>query len=161
MPYIAIKAYPKDDAVKRRIVERINQIFQEEWGCPPQAISISLEEVAPDAWDELVRKREIEPNQSKMLILDGQRKYQTEEQTMEKQSKALRMTDEWDKIFPKSAQVEHCKTNFENRFGIPLAADVYRPKGATGSLAAIAAGARRLVIPSAGRTVELSGRNVY
>ena len=33
MPYIAIKGCPKDDATKREIVERINQIFPELWGC--------------------------------------------------------------------------------------------------------------------------------
>lgn len=35
MPYIVIKAYPKDDATKKRAVDKINQVFLEEWGCPP------------------------------------------------------------------------------------------------------------------------------
>ena len=51
---------------------------------------------------------------------------------------ALPLTQEWDKIFPKSGKVDHCKATFRNRFGITLAADVYKPKGATGKLAAIA-----------------------
>ena len=50
----------------------------------------------------------------------------------------LPLTQEWDKVFSKSEKVEHCKATFKNRFGITLAADVYKPKGATGSLAAIA-----------------------
>ena len=50
----------------------------------------------------------------------------------------LKLTQEWDKTFPKSEKVEHCKATFKNRFGITLAADVYRPKGAAGRLAAIA-----------------------
>ena len=44
----------------------------------------------------------------------------------------LPLTREWDKIFPKSDKVEHCKATFRNRFGITLAADVYKPKEANG-----------------------------
>ena len=45
---------------------------------------------------------------------------------------ALPLTTEWDKIFPKSGKVEHCKATFRNRFGITLAADVYKPKVGNG-----------------------------
>ena len=45
---------------------------------------------------------------------------------------ALPLTQEWDKIFPKSDKVEHCKATFRNRFGITLAADVYKPKAGNG-----------------------------
>ena len=41
---------------------------------------------------------------------------------------ALPLTREWDKIFPKSGKVEHSKATFRNRFGITLAADVYKPR---------------------------------
>jgi hypothetical protein len=51
---------------------------------------------------------------------------------------ALELTTEWDKTFPKSDKVEHSKATFRNRFGIELAADVYKPKDAVGKLAAIA-----------------------
>lgn len=30
MPYIAIKAYPKDEETKKRVVEKINQVFLED-----------------------------------------------------------------------------------------------------------------------------------
>ena len=50
----------------------------------------------------------------------------------------IELTQEWDKIFPLSDQVEHSKVTFPNRFGITLAADVYKPKNTTGRLAAIA-----------------------
>ena len=51
---------------------------------------------------------------------------------------AVELMQDWDKTFPKSDKVEHAKATFRNRFGITLAADVYKPKGATGRLAAIA-----------------------
>ena len=50
----------------------------------------------------------------------------------------LKLTQEWDKTFPKSEKVEHCKVSFVNRYGITLAADLYVPKNAEGRLPAIA-----------------------
>ena len=50
----------------------------------------------------------------------------------------LNLTQQWDKTFPKSDRVDHCKVTFANHFGITLAADMYVPKGATGKLPAIA-----------------------
>ena len=52
----------------------------------------------------------------------------------------LQLTAEWDKTFPKSDAVYHEKVTFHNRYGITLAADLYRPRGAAANaqLAAIA-----------------------
>ena len=49
----------------------------------------------------------------------------------------LELTREWDKVFPHSDEVDHEKVTFHNRYGITLAADLYRPKGVRGPLAAI------------------------
>ena len=50
----------------------------------------------------------------------------------------LNLTQEWDKVFPKSDKVDHKKVTFHNRYGITLAADIYMPRGAEGKLPAIA-----------------------
>ena len=50
----------------------------------------------------------------------------------------LNLAQEWDKVFPKSDQVDHQKVTFHNRYGITLAADLYTPKSAEGKLPAIA-----------------------
>ena len=50
----------------------------------------------------------------------------------------LKLTQEWDKAFPKSDKVDHSKVTFINRYGITLAADLYLPKNAEGKLPAIA-----------------------
>ena len=50
----------------------------------------------------------------------------------------LNLTQEWDKVFPKSDKVDHSKVTFVNRYGITLAADVYKPKDGKGKLPAIA-----------------------
>lgn len=50
----------------------------------------------------------------------------------------LVLTDEWDKVFPQSDEVNHRKVTFVNHFGITLAADLYEPKEYDGKLPAIA-----------------------
>ena len=50
----------------------------------------------------------------------------------------LTLTQEWGKTFPQSDKVEHSKVTFHNRYGITLAADIYKPKDAEDRLAAIA-----------------------
>ncbi len=51
---------------------------------------------------------------------------------------ALRLTDEWDKVFPLSDKVNHRKVVFHNHFGLTLAADLYTPKGVVGNMPALA-----------------------
>ena len=50
----------------------------------------------------------------------------------------LKLVSEWDKTFPKSEKVDHEKVTFVNRYGITLAADLYKPKNAFGKYPAIA-----------------------
>ena len=50
----------------------------------------------------------------------------------------LNLTQEWDKVFPKSDKVTHRKVSFRNRYGITLAADLYMPLNVNGKLPAIA-----------------------
>ena len=50
----------------------------------------------------------------------------------------LKLTEEWDKVFPKNDKVSHRKVTFKNRFGITLVADLYAPKDANEKLAALA-----------------------
>ena len=75
MPYIRIKAYPKDEATKQKVVDAIKKAFVDNWGCKPEAISISIEEIKPEDWVETVEKKEIEPNKDKMMVLNGKKMY--------------------------------------------------------------------------------------
>ncbi len=50
----------------------------------------------------------------------------------------LKLTEDWDKTFPRSDKVEHSKVCFVNRYGITLAADMYVPRNAEEKLPAIA-----------------------
>lgn len=54
---------------------------------------------------------------------------------------AMTLTQEWDKIFPRSDKVDHRKVTFTNRYGVTLAADLYMPKDRRGGrLPALAVG---------------------
>lgn len=53
-------------------------------------------------------------------------------------SQQIKLSQEWDKIFPKSDKVEHRKVTFKNRYGITLVGDLYIPKHLNGKLPAIA-----------------------
>jgi fermentation-respiration switch protein FrsA (DUF1100 family) len=50
------------------------------------------------------------------------------------QTERLELTQDWDKTFPRDERVDHEKVTFVNRYGITLAADLYRPRreGASG-----------------------------
>ena len=50
----------------------------------------------------------------------------------------LKITEEWDKVFPKSEKVNHRKVTFKNHFGLTLVADMYEPKEYEGKLPALA-----------------------
>ncbi|BAQ24458.1 membrane protein [Streptococcus troglodytae] len=53
-------------------------------------------------------------------------------------TETINFTKEWDKTFTLSDQVNHEKVTFTNHFGMTLVADLYKPKGVTGNLAALA-----------------------
>ncbi len=75
MPYIHVQSYPKDEETVKEVTERINQIFLELWGCPQDAITIRMEQMPPEEWDEKVLKGVIEPNKDKMMICGGKKQY--------------------------------------------------------------------------------------
>ena len=50
----------------------------------------------------------------------------------------LKLVSEWDKTFPQSEKVDHKKVTFVNRYGITLAADLYKPKNVSGKYPALA-----------------------
>ena len=61
-----------------------------------------------------------------VLVACSQKNNQTKEDNMKK----LELTQEWDKVFPKSDKVDHRKVTFETQYGLTLAADLYTPLNA-------------------------------
>lgn len=70
-------------------------------------------------------------------LLAGCTNSTTNQKTSDNMEK-LNLTQEWDKKFPQSDNVNHRKVIFKNRYGITLVADLYEPKDTKGKLAAIA-----------------------
>ena len=72
------------------------------------------------------------------LTANSQIMYNPNNNTSLAQIESLELTQEWDKVFPQSDNVDHSKVTFVNRYGITLAADMYKPKNVSGELMAIA-----------------------
>ena len=72
MPYIEIRAYPKDEKIKKSVAQKIENIFLEEWGCKKEAISVSFEEVDPANWVNDVENGVMTKNADKMYIKNGE-----------------------------------------------------------------------------------------
>lgn len=75
MPYIAVKAFPRPEGMKEKIAEKLNEALMEVTGCPQHAVSISIEYVTPEEWDEKVTIPEMNPRDADMLILHGEKRY--------------------------------------------------------------------------------------
>jgi phenylpyruvate tautomerase PptA (4-oxalocrotonate tautomerase family) len=75
MPYIAVKAFPRPEGMKEKIAEKLNEALMEVTGCPQEAVSISVEYVTPEEWDEKVKVPEMDPRDEDMLILHGVKRY--------------------------------------------------------------------------------------
>ncbi len=75
MPYISIKAYPSDDDTKRKTAEEILRVIQKTMGARPDWVTISIEDIEPDDWEEKVVKAEILPKMDSVLILNGEKTY--------------------------------------------------------------------------------------
>ena len=71
MPYIEIKAYPKDEEIKKDVANDILEVFAKKWGCKKEAITISFTEVDPANWNTDVEENIINKNNDKMYVLHG------------------------------------------------------------------------------------------
>lgn len=69
MPHIIIKVYPgKDKATKEAICKPVGRALSEAMGLPLEHISVSIEEVEPDAWDAQIRKGELVKRAADIVI---------------------------------------------------------------------------------------------
>ena len=75
MPYISIKAYPKDDETKQKTAEAVLAVIQKTMGAEPEWVTVSVEDIGPDDWEEKVVKAEILPKMDNVLILNGKKQY--------------------------------------------------------------------------------------
>jgi 4-oxalocrotonate tautomerase len=64
MPHVIVKLYPgRPEELKQALATKINQAVLDTLNIPEEIISVAIEEVAKDAWDEQVQKVDIIPKQ--------------------------------------------------------------------------------------------------
>ena len=58
MPHIAVMMYPgRDEATKEAVAKNLQAELMKTLNAPASAISVSVEDVAPDAWADTVAKK--------------------------------------------------------------------------------------------------------
>lgn len=72
VPYIAVKMWPKTDAEKKAMAENLAKTVADTLNCPLQYVSVSMEEIQPEAWDEYFGA-ELEAKKENMYIIQGEK----------------------------------------------------------------------------------------
>ena len=73
----------------------------------------------------------------------------------------LKMTNEWDKVFPKGEKINHRKVSFKNHFGIEIAADLYEPKNSGSVDSAVAGGLPAIAVAGPYGAVKEQSSGLY
>jgi len=72
MPHVVIKMYPgRSEQQKARLAEAITKNITEILACREEVVSIAMEEVKPEEWEEKVDKPEIQPNWDRLYKRPG------------------------------------------------------------------------------------------
>lgn len=60
MPYVSVKCYPgRTEEQKKQLAEKITRDVMEVFNAPAEHVSVSIQDVAPDKWQEQVYDTEI------------------------------------------------------------------------------------------------------
>jgi 4-oxalocrotonate tautomerase len=59
MPHVIVKLWPKPEPQKRALADAITQTVAQQLGYGEDAVSVSVEEIAPADWTEKVSKPDI------------------------------------------------------------------------------------------------------
>ena len=72
MPYVKIKGYPKDEETKKIITKKITEVFETYWPCKKDVLSVSIEGIDPQNWEEDVVNKDIKDDMENMYLLNGE-----------------------------------------------------------------------------------------
>jgi len=73
VPYVSVKTFPQDEEARRRAAEKIHRLLMEEWGSQADWISVSVENIDPEEWEERIVRGVMADDAPYMLIRDGER----------------------------------------------------------------------------------------
>lgn len=72
MPHVAIKMYPgRTEEQKKAMTEGVTDVLMKTLNVPLDSISVSVEEIDPEDWNEKVYKPEIEAKKSALYKKPG------------------------------------------------------------------------------------------
>ncbi len=75
MPYISVKLYPRSKEEKIALAEKLNDLIIDSLGCKPEAVTIAIDDVAPERWQEDIREGVINANRDTLnILIDGGKK---------------------------------------------------------------------------------------
>ncbi len=72
MPHVVVKLFSgRSEAQKKRIAEAVTRAVMETARCTEDAVSVAIEDVAPEAWDRAVYEPEIRGHWDKLYKKPG------------------------------------------------------------------------------------------
>lgn len=72
MPHVIVKMISgRSDELKTKLVEDITKVVMKATGNKEEAVSVSIEDIAPNDWAEKVYKVDIAPNMDKLYKKPG------------------------------------------------------------------------------------------
>jgi len=72
MPHIIVKLYPgRTEEQKNRLAEAITKVVVEIAKCPEEAVSLAIEEISPEHWDEKVYQLDILNKEHSLYKIPG------------------------------------------------------------------------------------------
>lgn len=75
MPYISVKLYPRSEEEKIALADKLNALIVETLGCKPEAVTIAIDDVAPERWQEDIVDGVINANRDHLdLYIEGGKK---------------------------------------------------------------------------------------
>lgn len=78
MPHVIVKVYPgRDEASKKKLAEAVAEQVAAAAPCDPTAVSVAIEEVAPDQWADRVYKPDILDKSDEIYVQPGYNPFET------------------------------------------------------------------------------------
>lgn len=73
MPYIHVKMWPKTDDEKKAMANNLVKAITDALDCPAEYVTLSMEEIAPEKWEETVGP-ELEERTDQIYFIHGEKK---------------------------------------------------------------------------------------
>ena len=73
MPYIHVKMWPKSEDEKKAMANNLIKAITDALDCPAQYVTLSMEEIDPQKWEETVGP-ELKAREEQVYFIQGEKK---------------------------------------------------------------------------------------